>query len=119
MEVEGYTKVSGKHGVRFMKGGRFVKVQDVPEEVKTKFDSQERMGALDPKACLFCGSFASETRFVNLRTIALCEEHYYDKNIGQIVQRLREIEHGQSNVEESSSQESQVGEGHGQEGQEL
>lgn len=119
MDTEGYTLIKGKHGARFMKNNRFVKYSDVPEEIRTKLEAGATVVEFDPKKCIFCGGFATETRFVNLQTIALCDADYYDKNVGQIVQRIREITNGQSDVKEPSSQESSSGQGSGEEGQEL
>lgn len=44
------------------------------------------------KECIFCGQVCKWSRIVNMQTIYLCEEHYYDKTIGQIAQRMREAE---------------------------
>jgi hypothetical protein len=42
------------------------------------------------KQCIFCGQYAKYTRFINLQTIAICEEHYYSTTVGQTAQRIRE-----------------------------
>jgi hypothetical protein len=49
---------------------------------------KEKEAVIIEKKCLFCGVESKLTRQVNLRTVVLCEEHYYDKNIGQIAEQL-------------------------------
>lgn len=91
MEVDGYKLIKNKHGNRYMKDNRFVKFDNVPQAVKDKLETHSAAAELDPKKCIFCGIYATETRFIQLQTIALCDEHFYSKNVGQIVQRLKEI----------------------------
>lgn len=55
------------------------------------------------KLCLFCKQPSKLTRYVNGKTVVLCEEDYHTHNIGQIAQKLREDNHGQS----AQTQESQ------------
>lgn len=59
---------------------------DVPAEEDAPDEPRK-----DPKACIFCGVHSRFTRFVNLQTIYLCDNHYYDVNIGKCAQRLREL----------------------------
>ena len=78
-----------------MRDGKLVKTADVPEDVIEKLKDhasvQESHEIVD-KSCLFCGVQSKYGRLVNLKTIYLCEEHYYDKSIGQIVQKINQID---------------------------
>jgi hypothetical protein len=80
--------VEGKAGIRYMRDGKFISKDKVTTEELNELYEQTKP---DPKACLFCGKHSKLTRFVNMQTLFLCEEHYHDKNIGQIAQKLREI----------------------------
>jgi len=42
-----------------------------------------------PKICVFCGNPSETSRFVNLQTVNLCQEHYLNKTTGEIVEKLR------------------------------
>lgn len=58
------------------------------DEVKLEIET-----ARQPKRlCLFCGQHAKLPRLVNLQTIYVCDTHYYEKTVGQIAQKLREID---------------------------
>lgn len=106
MEADGYKLIKGKYGNRYMKNNRFVKFDSVPQEVKDKLETSNAAEQLDPKKCIFCGEPATETRFIQLQTIALCSEHFYSKNVGHIVMRLKEVYRGEGDDEGSSGQES-------------
>lgn len=93
MEVEGYRLVKGTHSDHYTKDKRFVKAVDVPQDIRSKLEIATALQNLDPHICIFCGAEATESRFVNQQTIALCSEDYYAKNIGHIVMRLKEIYH--------------------------
>lgn len=61
--------------------------------IKAAAPPVEEVETVDPtKLCLFCGAFTNTKRFVNLQTIAVCEEHYYSTTIGQIAQKMKEQE---------------------------
>jgi len=63
--------------------------------------------------CLFCEAYKTQERLLSGVTVALCDHHYYAKNIGQIAQRLREIkekEHGGAQSKRTSQdQQSESG----------
>jgi hypothetical protein len=40
------------------------------------------------KICLFCGQPGDMTRFVNLKTVYLCNEDYNTKTVGEIGQKM-------------------------------
>lgn len=95
MEIEGYKLIKNKHGNRFMKDNKFVKFSSVPLDIKGRLEGNMAADSLDPKKCIFCGEPATETRFINLQTVALCSADFYDKKVGQIVNRLKELYHGE------------------------
>lgn len=45
----------------------------------------------DEAACLFCGKEPSRTKFVNLKMVKLCEDHYQEKTTGEIAERMRNV----------------------------
>lgn len=99
MDVDGYKLIKSKHGNRYMKDGKFVKYDSVPQEIKDKLETNNAAATLlDPKKCLFCDEPATETRYVNMQTIALCSEHFYSMNIGHIVMKLKEVYDGKSKI---------------------
>jgi len=90
-----YTKKNGPRG-RFLyfKNGKMISVKDIPEEIIDKLPLngeyvEQEVIAPTVRKCLFCDRDATESRFVDLQTIDLCEEHYYHKTIGEISQTLK------------------------------
>lgn len=63
---------------------KLLQTQDSVDDTNIVFEKPWR-------ECVFCGKEASKSRFVQLQTIDLCNEHYLNKNIGKIVQRLNEM----------------------------
>ena len=51
------------------------------------------------RECIFCGEHATKQRLLNLQTVDLCDEHYLNKSIGRIAQRLRERKEGISHAQ--------------------
>ena len=89
-----YRIISGKKGDRYLKNGRFVKRDLVPVEILAKLPelgSVEIHPPKEEKTCIFCGQFAKYSRFVNLKAISLCEEHYYSMSLGKVVHKAREL----------------------------
>lgn len=91
MEADGYKLINSKHGNRYMKDNRFIKADDVPQEIKDKLETKTAAAEAPSKTCIFCGEAATESRFIQLQTIALCNDHFYSRTVGQIVQKLKEI----------------------------
>ena len=98
-----YKLVQGKHGIRFMKDGKFIAKDKVPQIIQDELKVGEILP--DPvseivdvtierekenRYCLFCHAYTTWKRVVNGQSIAICEAHYYDTNIGQIAQKVRE-----------------------------
>lgn len=93
--------VRGKE--RFRKNGLMIRSDVIPEEEKEKLreEKKRKENAInqprpdeppkDEKACIFCGAHSRFTRFVNLRTVYVCDSDYYDKTVGKIAQKLKEL----------------------------
>ena len=69
----------------FFSDGHLISKKDIPEDILLALTGQD---GKDGKACIFCGHKATQSRFVNLQTVDLCDKHYYDTSIGEIAQRL-------------------------------
>jgi hypothetical protein len=91
MAEQGYKIIKSARGNRYSLNGRLVKAADVPEEIQMKLDAQDKSADVDMHVCIFCGGKATETRFIQLQTIALCSEDFYAKSVAQIVNRLKEV----------------------------
>lgn len=92
-----YRAITGPRGTRYLYKGKLIKTADVPADIMEQLKdhaSAEVATEPQPKACIFCGAYGRFTRFVNLQTIYLCEEHYYSESIGKIVHKLKESEDG-------------------------
>lgn len=94
--VEEYKIIRGSKGDRYMFKGKLVKTASVPRDVIIKLNVG--MPSVDvapiekvPLTCIFCGMGTKITRFLNLQSIPICEEHYYSKNVGQIVHKFNEV----------------------------
>lgn len=80
----------------YFHNGKMISQKDVPEEVMAKllFSDQIEETMIAPpepdKVCIVCGEHGDKTRFVNLQTVVLCEEHYYSMTMGKIVQHMKE-----------------------------
>ncbi len=87
----------GKGGVRYMKDGKLIKATAVPQHLLQilkpgdTLDTEATPPSPPAKICIYCGHYAKMSRMVNMQTVYLCDEHYYDKNIGQIAGRLKEL----------------------------
>lgn len=90
-----YKTINGKNGVRYMKDNRFVKKADIPADVLIKLnvgmEVEDKPVEKEPLVCIFCGMGTKITRFLNMQSIAICEEHYYSKNVGQTVQQFNKV----------------------------
>lgn len=81
----------------YMRDNKMIKKTDVPKKIfeqlnsgATEVDDSEVDTSTNVKLCVVCKSYGNLTRVVNLQTVALCEEHYYGMNIGQLAQFIRE-----------------------------
>ena len=93
-----YKKTKGPKGRSlYFKDGKLVSVKSIPSDILLKLDEQGKYDAEAPpqpiqrpeRSCIFDGKPATKQRFVNLQTVYLCEDCYYDKTVGKITERLR------------------------------
>lgn len=89
----------GKKNI-YQKDGRTVKSDTVPPEVVAGLEHTNPLDDTNipeapipvvDKSCVFCGMGSRMTRLVNMQTVYICDQHYYDKTIGKIAERLREL----------------------------
>lgn len=97
-----YTKTGLKRGESGAEGfTRVVDINELPPVVLENFEAGEDVVEYSEgdipvvtlnRECLFCGMGGCKlTKLLNGETLYLCEQHYYDKNLGQIAQKVREI----------------------------
>lgn len=104
-----YTQVTSVKGDRYMKDKRFIAKAAVPPKILAKLEvgrevSDERVHVTPPiKKCIFCSKETKLSRIINSETIYLCENDYYSKTVGQVVQKVREF-----NDEENSQVEEKL-----------
>lgn len=112
-----YKTFKAKGGsIRYMLDGRLVKKSSIPADVLIKLnvgmEVDEKPVEKKELTCIFCDAPTRITRFLNMQSIAVCEEHYYSKNVGQTVQRLNQIngakQDEKANVEEQHQEDRQL-----------
>lgn len=92
--------VAGK-GFRYLKDNRFIPKATIPANIFVLLDEPNKV--IDDstikleapvRECIFCGVVCKKQRLVNGQTVAVCDDHYYSKNMGQTAQRIRELKEG-------------------------
>jgi len=87
--MSNYKMINGPKGtVRYMLDGRMVKAVSVPEDIMARLHTTPTEATSD-RLCVFCGAPSKYSRLVNLQTVYICNEHYYDKTIGQVAEQIR------------------------------
>lgn len=90
-----YKVVKRKNGVGYLLNGRFVSKASIPPDILIKLnvgmEVDEKPVVAEPKQCIFCGMATKIVRNLNHQAIAVCEEHYYSKNVGQTVQQWNKV----------------------------
>lgn len=104
-----YKKVKRKYDVGYTKDSLFIKGSRVPQEVKERLEIIDYMEYDDQperRRCLFCEAPQSRLRALNIGEgplmVDLCEYHYYNRNIGQLAQEIREQKE-QADVQQKKS----------------
>lgn len=71
---------SPRGGDIWMKDGRFIKNEEMPEgEIKVYRNE-----------CLFCSNEGTHKRLLNGRRLPVCNDHYYTTTLGKLAQAARE-----------------------------
>ncbi len=96
--VTEYRKVMVRGRPRYLgpPTGKFIKAENIPPDVMIRLENEDKVPTIAlavSKECIFCGvGDCRLTRAINSQTIYLCGEHYYDKTIGKVAQRLKELQ---------------------------
>jgi hypothetical protein len=98
--MEGWKRITMKNGrTRYMYQRKFIAATKVPFEIKAVLDrprpdeeppqpAPQSQGPKQERKCIFCGAHARFTKFVNLQTVYVCDDDYYDKSTGKIAEQL-------------------------------
>jgi hypothetical protein len=81
-----YKLINTNKGIRYMKGSKFCKREDIPEDILEKLLVNEVVNTLH--LCPFCGEPGTEEKTVNSKRYLLCMEHYGSKTTGELVELL-------------------------------
>lgn len=89
-----YKKFKTTMGIKYTKDKQFVGKANIPPTVLSQLETNE-LGTLIydgpvPRLCVFCGIQSTRRRFINLKEVILCDDHYFNKSTGEVVQQLRE-----------------------------
>jgi hypothetical protein len=94
-----YKKYETEGVVRYRNDKGFLKPERIPAEVLENFkhtDSVEYDDQPDKARCLFCDAPETHQRTINvvahavdLKTIELCDYHYYNQSLGSLVAKYR------------------------------
>lgn len=81
-----------------MKDKKFIKKSDIPEDILARLelgkDTPDEAESLNSntKRCIFCHMGGCRyTKLIDGQVVYLCENDYYDKNMGHVAQRVREL----------------------------
>lgn len=84
-----YKIIKGSRGVRYMKGSKFCKVTDIPEDVLQRLTNEERVDT--PKDCVFCGQPGTEEKTLNGVRYLICLDDYNTKTTGELAQTIVQV----------------------------
>lgn len=84
-----YKLIKSSKGTRYMKDGKFIKITDIPEDVLQRLHDKQEVDT--SRDCIFCGAPGTKQRMAYPRLVDLCDEHYYSKNISNVIVRAKEI----------------------------
>lgn len=94
-------------GYRYLKGNLITKSSRVPQEVMDKFEINDSIEFDDKPGiprCLFCDAPKTHQTYLTGLMVDRCDYHYYNRNIGQIAQYLREAKEKKDGDEAHSQQ---------------
>lgn len=87
-------KEDGETSLRYLKNSKFTKIETVPPEVLEKLEYAERIEYDDEptkRRCLACDGPQKRQRYLNSKTVDLCEWHYQHLTLGKIAERVRVV----------------------------
>lgn len=85
----------------YYKEGKRVKRNQVPEGYLKAWELEDKtvdeptttadtISGVIPLDCLFCGAEGTHTRFLDFKTVHLCEDDYNSQTLGKIAYKIRE-----------------------------
>lgn len=86
-----YKIIKANHGSRYMKNGKFTSKDSIPPEILSQLEENDVVETKDAY-CVFCGEPAKLQRLVDAELVWLCNEDYYGKTLGQIVEKLATVQ---------------------------
>jgi hypothetical protein len=81
-----YKVLTTNKGFRYMKGAKFCKKTDIPEDILEKLLVDKVINTLD--LCPFCKEPGTEEKTINSTRYRLCSEHYQTKTTGELAELL-------------------------------
>jgi hypothetical protein len=81
-----YRILKTNKGFRYMKGAKFCKKEDIPEDILEKLLVNEIINTLD--LCPFCKEPGTEEKTINSQRYLLCLEHYQTKTTGELSETI-------------------------------
>lgn len=91
-----YKVLNTSKGTRYMKDGKFVKADDMPEFIKEGHDPTTD--------CVVCGNGGNHKRMILGMATCLCDNHYYSATYGAVAGILKKK--GFIDVHEDTSERS-------------
>lgn len=111
-----YTKHQGNNSTVYKKGNLFIKPDKIPAEVMGYFEHTDKVEYDDKPGeprCLFCEAPRTHQRTINvvahaveLKTVDLCDFHYYNQSLGSLVAKYRLIQQEKTDGESKVSKRS-------------
>lgn len=84
-----YKLIKSSRGVRYMKGSKFCKKTDVPEDVLQQLENQDTVDT--SRNCVFCGGPGTEEKWLNGKKNYLCFDDYQNRTSGELAEKLLTI----------------------------
>lgn len=81
-----YRLIQTSKGPKYMKGSKFCKATDIPEDVLQKLHTQETVDT--SRDCPFCGQKGTEEKTLNSHRYYLCLEDYNTRTTGELAQTI-------------------------------
>lgn len=77
-----YRIINSSKGTRYMKGAKFCRASDIPEDILQRLHNEETINT--SKDCPFCGRPGTEEKTLNSHRYYLCLEDYQTKTTGAL-----------------------------------
>lgn len=81
-----YRIIQSTKGTRYMKGSKFCKVSDIPEDVLQRLHNQDKVDT--SRDCVFCGQPGTEEKTLNSVRYYLCLDDYNTKTTGELAETI-------------------------------